>query len=277
MIRIAHSYNLLLVVSALIAFHLITIPLTAQGGRSAAMELPSLEAKKILIVYGGWEGHSPEAFAKRIAAWLEREKAIVTASNSLDVYTDTAFMATVDLIIQYRTMDKITGEQEAGLLKAVKNGAGLAGCHGGIGDSFRDNPNFQYMVGGQWVAHPGGEIDYSVQITNMDDPITQGINDFSIHTEQYYMHVDPNVKVLATTAFSGAHDPWIDGAVMPVVWKKFFGKGRVFYLSIGHSPETFEVPEVWEILTRGIRWASGSRYLPKEEWVSPVYPSGNKG
>lgn len=248
-------------------------PLRAQPGTVTPVELPALKGKKILVVYGGWEGHSPEAFAKRVAAWLESEGAAVTVTNSLDVYVDEAFMSTVDLIVQYRTMDVITNEQEAGLLKAVRSGAGLAGCHGGIGDSFRNNTNFQYMVGGQWVAHPGGEIDYTVQITDKNDPVTKGVNDFAIHTEQYYMHVDPNVKVLATTAFDGSHDPWIDGAVMPVAWKKYYGQGRVFYLSIGHSPGTFEVPEVWEMLSRGIRWASGSKYLPKEEWMNPVYPS----
>ena len=234
-------------------------------------DLPSLNGKKILVVHGGWEGHQPAAFAERMGAWLEAEGAGLTISDSLGIYTDETFMSSVDLIIQYWTMGKITKEQEAGLLQAVKNGAGLAGCHGGTGDSFRDNPNYQYMVGGQWVAHPGGEIDYHVDIIHSEDPVTSGVQDFDIHTEQYYMHVDPNVKVLATTAFTGAPDSWIDGAVMPVVWKKYFGKGRVFYLSIGHSPDTFEVPEVWTMLNRGIKWAGGSKYLPREEWLSPVY------
>ena len=238
---------------------------------AAAPEIPSLKGKKVLVVYGGWEGHKPEAFAKRMAAWLETEGAVFTVSDSLGIYTDEAFMSSVDLIIQYWTMGKITKEQEAGLLNAVKNGAGIAGCHGGTGDSFRDNTEYQYMVGGQWVAHPGGEIDYEVNILDTGDPVTEGVEDFDIHTEQYYMHVDPNVKVLATTTFNGDVDSWIDSAVIPVAWKKYFGKGRVFYLSIGHSPGTFEVPEVWAMLTRGMKWAGGSKYLPREEWMSPVY------
>lgn len=238
---------------------------------ASAPEIPSLKGKKVLVVYGGWEGHKPEAFAKRMAAWLETEGAVFTVSDSLGIYTDEAFMSSVDLIIQYWTMGKITKEQEAGLLNAVKNGAGIAGCHGGTGDSFRDNTEYQYMVGGQWVAHPGGEIDYEVNILDTGDPVTEGVEDFDIHTEQYYMHVDPNVKVLATTTFNGDVDSWIDSAVIPVAWKKYFGKGRVFYLSIGHSPGTFEVPEVWAMLTRGVKWAGGSKYLPREEWMSPVY------
>ena len=85
------------------------------------------------------------------------------------------------------------------------------------------------------------------------------------------MHVDPNVKVLATTTFSGEHAEWIDGATMPVVWKKTYGKGRVFYTSLGHVAKDFDVPEALEILKRGIRWAALSKYEPKEEWLSPVY------
>ena len=58
----------------------------------------------------------------------------------------------------------------------------------------------------------------------------QGITDFDYPSEQYYMHVDPANEVLATTTFSGEHAPWIEGVVMPVVWKRRYGEGRVFYL-----------------------------------------------
>ena len=126
----------------------------------------------------------------------------------------------------------------------------MAGWHGGIGDSFRDNVDFQFMVGGQWVAHPGGVIDYEVNITNNEDNVTKGLSDFKMHSEQYYMHVDPNVKVLATTTFSADHAEWIEGSIMPVVWKKTYGKGRVFYSSLGHVVSDFEVPEALEIMKR---------------------------
>jgi type 1 glutamine amidotransferase len=112
------------------------------------------------------------------------------------------------------------------------------------------------MVGGQWVAHPGNIIDYTVQITNRDDPITAGLDDFSMHSEQYYLHVDPSNEVLATTTFSGEYAPWIDGCVMPVVWKRRWGEGRVFYCSLGHVVADFDVPEARELVRRGIHWAT---------------------
>ncbi len=240
--------------------------------KGTAADLPSLKGKKVLMVWGGWEGHYPKELTEKVKAYLESEGAIVTVSNSLDVYTNKQVMDDADLIFQSFTMATITPEQEKGLLEAVKNGAGLAGTHGGLGDSFRQNTEYQFMVGGQWVAHPGGVIDYTVEVTDHKDPVTKGVGNFKMHSEQYYMHVDPNVKVLATTTFTGEHAAWIAGAVMPVAWKKTYGKGRVFYISVGHTPADFDVPEAWEILTRGIKWASGSKYEPKEKWMSPVYP-----
>ena len=231
----------------------------------------SMNGKKVLYVYGGWEGHEPKQSVDVFVPWLKAEGAAVTVSNTLDSYLDEDLMNSVDLVIQAWTMGKITGEQEKGLLKAIKNGAGLAGWHGGIGDSFRNNTEYQFMVGGQWVAHPGGVIDYSVHITDKKDPVTQGLNDFKMHSEQYYMHVDPNVKVLATTKFSAEHSSWIGDCVIPVVWKKYYGEGRVFYSSLGHVMKDFEGPEVLEIMKRGIRWAAESKYAPKEKWKTPVY------
>lgn len=235
-------------------------------------ELPSLKGKKVLMVWGGWNGHFPKELTEKVKAYLDAQGAIVTVSDSLGVYTNKKIMDETDLIFQSFTMAKITPKQEKGLLEAVKRGVGIAGTHGGLGDSFRENTEYQFMVGGQWVAHPGNIIDYTVEITDKKDPVTKGLKDFKIKSEQYYMHVDPNVKVLATTTFTAAHADWIDKAVIPVAWKKTYGKGRVFYVSVGHTPADFDVPEAWEILTRGIRWASESKYAPKEEWMSPVYP-----
>lgn len=234
--------------------------------------LPSLEGRSVLFVYGGWEGHEPEKCLNLLKPWLEEEGARVRVEPKLDVYTEEEYMSSVDLIIQVFTGGDITKEQEQGLLKAVREGAGMAGWHGGMCDAFRKNTEYQFMTGGQWVAHPGGIIDYTVQITDQKDQVTKGIPDFKMRSEQYYMHVDPNVKVLATTTFSGEHSPWIKGSTMPITWKKMYGEGRIFYTSLGHVAADLEVPEANEMLKRGIRWASDSRYQPAEKWVSPVYP-----
>lgn len=223
-------------------------------------ELPSLEGKKVLMVYGGWEGHQPEIFATQISKWLKDEGAIVTISDSLEVYNNRAIMTNTDVIIQQWTMGQLTRQQFQGLEEAVRKGTGLAGFHGGLGDSFRNNPEYQYIIGGQWVAHPGGRIDYIVNIVATNDPVSKGIKDFKMkNTEQYYMHIDPNIKVLATTKFTDSSHIWIKDRVIPVAWKTYYGDGRVFYISIGHDPIDFEIDQARELLLRGIKWASASK------------------
>jgi type 1 glutamine amidotransferase len=212
--------------------------------------------KSALFVWGGWDGHQPRETTDVFAAVLRNEGYRIDLSDTLDTYLDHDKLAALDLIVPVWTMGTITTEQERGLLAAVQGGVGIAGWHGGMGDSFRANPDYQFMVGGQWVAHPGGIIDYEVNITDHADPITAGIADFKMHSEQYYLHVDPSNQVLATTTFSGEHAPWIAGCVMPVVWKRMWGKGRVFYTSLGHVRKDFDVPEAREIALRGMAWAT---------------------
>jgi type 1 glutamine amidotransferase len=216
--------------------------------------------KSVLVVWGGWDGHEPKQCVDIFAPWLEEQGFDVEISHTLDSYLDEENLTSKDLIVQTVTMipEKEGSKRIGGLLKAVRNGVGIAGWHGGLGDSFREIPEYQFMVGGQWVAHPGGEIHYEVNIVNHEDPITKGLSDFKMFSEQYYMQVDPINEVLATTTFSGEHAPWIDGVVMPVVWKKMYGKGRVFYSSLGHKAKDFDVPEALEIMKRGMLWACHS-------------------
>lgn len=212
--------------------------------------------KTILFVWGGWEGHEPKQCVEIFAPLMEAAGYRVEIADSLDVYLDSHRLNALSLICQVWTMGQITPEQEKGLLGAVAGGVGFAGWHGGAADSFRNNTEYQFMVGGQWVAHPGGIMDYTVNITQPTDPIVAGLADFKIHSEQYYMHVDPSNEVLATTQFGGEYAPWIEGVVMPVMWKRRWGAGKVFYCSLGHQASDFAVPEAREIVRRGLLWAS---------------------
>jgi type 1 glutamine amidotransferase len=212
--------------------------------------------KKALFVVGGWLGHTPFESAALFAQLLREAGYEVEISDTLDTYLDAEKLRGQDLIVPTWTMDKISDEQSKGLLDAIAGGVGVGGWHGTMGDSFRDNVNYQFMVGGQWVAHPGNIIDYTVNITRADHAIMQGLADFRMHSEQYYMHVDPSNEVLATTTFSGEPVQWINGTVMPVVWTRKWGAARVFYCSLGHVVSDFDVPEAREIVRRGLLWAS---------------------
>ncbi|MDP6453245.1 MAG: ThuA domain-containing protein [SAR202 cluster bacterium] len=217
------------------------------------------------MVWGGWPGHSPKECTELFGPWLEEQGYDVEITDSMDVYLDLDKLKALSLIVPVWTQGEITREQTSNLLEAIASGVGISGWHGCMADSYRTAVDYQFMVGGQWVSHPGGYIDYEVNITDHDDPITTGLDDFSMHTEQYYMHVDPSNEVLATTTFKGDQQisgmapypsPWIAGCEMPAVWKRRWGEGRVFYSSLGHKLDDFEVPEVMEITRRGMLWAS---------------------
>jgi type 1 glutamine amidotransferase len=211
--------------------------------------------RQALIVWGGWDGHEPEEGARVVKAMLEEEGFGVRVETTTAVFADPE-IADLSLIVPIYTMAKLAKDEELNLTKAVEGGVGLGGYHGGMCDAFREATEYQFMCGGQWVAHPGNIIDYQVDIARRDDPIMNGIDDFSYRSEQYYMHVDPSNEVLATTTFSGEHASWIEGVVMPVVWKRRHGKGRVFYSALGHVAKEFAVPQMRMIFRRGLLWAA---------------------
>jgi len=212
--------------------------------------------KKVLFIYGGWKGHQPKETSEIFIKTLADEGYNIEVSTTLNSLLDMEKLKGKDLIVINWTMGKLEGEMEKNLLEAIKEGTGFGGWHGGAGDAFRNNCGFQFMVGGQFVAHPGGIVEYEVNIVKLDDPIVKGISDFKLKSEQYYMHVDPSNDVLATTTFKNTGDKWIKGTVMPVVWKRKYGKGKVFYASFGHKADDFNVLEAKEIVKRGLLWAS---------------------
>jgi hypothetical protein len=180
-------------------------------------------------------------------------------ADTLDALCDVERLRAYALIVPIWTMGEIRPDQLRPLLAAVEGGVGIGGCHGGMSDAFRNSPDYQFMTGGQWVAHPGNDgVTHRVEIRDRDHFITQGVCDFTVTTEQYYLHTDPVNRVLATTRFPIADGPHAaNGPVdMPVVWTKYYGKGRVFYCSLGHQASIVRIPEVERLCLRGLLWAA---------------------
>lgn len=215
--------------------------------------------RQALIVWGGWDGHEPKEVAGIFRGVLEEEGFQVEVSDTLEAFADAEKLRKLDLIVPVWTMGQIEGKLAANVSAAVQSGVGLAGCHGGMCDAFRTNVEWQFMTGGQWVAHPGNDgVEYVVNIRHRTSPLLEGIEDFTVKTEQYYMHVDPAVEVLATTRFPlvpGPHS--LNKPVdMPVVWTKRWGIGRVYYCSLGHKADIVELPQVKRMMRRGFVWAA---------------------
>ena len=215
--------------------------------------------KKVLIVQGGWEGHEPVQVSQLFKKMLEESGFSVELSDTLDAFLDEEKLKSLHLIVPVWTMGEIKNEQLKPVIEAVASGVGIAGCHGGMCDSFRNSVDWQFMTGGQWVSHPGGDgVEYTVNIKCGSSPIVEGIEDFTVKSEHYYLHVDPAVEVLATTRFpaaNGYHSS--NGAMdMPVMWTKKWGHGRVFYSSLGHHADVIDHGPALETMKRGFLWAA---------------------
>lgn len=220
-------------------------------------------SKQILVVQGGWDGHEPQLTSKRFAKMMEKHGYTATISDSLDVLADYESLLNYDLLVFCWTMGEIKHEYTKNVARAVGAGVGLAGAHGGMCDSFRNDTEWQFMTGGQWVSHPGGDgVDYTVQIHHGSSPITEDLEDFHVCSEHYYLHIDPAVEVLASTRFPIVNYYHISNKAvdMPVVWTKFWGNGRVFYNALGHHDDVFDKsPTAATLMERGMLWAAEGR------------------
>jgi hypothetical protein len=229
--------------------------------------------KKALIVWGGWDGHQPELVAGIYRELLEAQDFAVDVSNTLESFADADRLLEYDLIVPNWTMGQISKKYVHNVSRAVQAGVGLAGTHGGMCDAFRNNVDWQFMTGGNWVAHPGNDgVEYTVHIRHSSSSLLEGIEDFKVKSEQYYLHYDPAIEILATTRFPvvpGPHSP--NGPVdMPVVWTKRWGAGRVFYCSLGHQANIIDMPPVRKILSRGFAWAAAGKALAPPDALSRV-------
>jgi type 1 glutamine amidotransferase len=238
-------------------------------------------ARKVMILCGGWDGHQPKLVSERFKKYLESEGFEVTIEENVQTLKDKDRLAELDLFIPVWTMcnENLGYGFFEPLLEAVGGGLGMAGCHGGMCDAFRGNVEYQCITGANWVSHPGGDgTKYRINIRSRSNPLTEGINDFDVSSEQYYLHVDPANEVLATTRFPTVK--WYHSANgevdVPQVWTRKWGYGRVFYNALGHLDNVFEIPEAWELMRRGLLWAAEGKKIAREkglsadDWKTPV-------
>jgi type 1 glutamine amidotransferase len=215
--------------------------------------------RQALIVRGGWEGHRPVEATERFIPFLKERGFAVEVYDSPEIYADADKLATTDLVLQCYTQGVATDDQVLGLSTAVANGTGLAGWHGGVCDSFRGSPDYLHLTGGQWVAHPGGFVEYEVVVVpdKADHEIVTGLERWELNTEQYWVLTDDLNEVLATTTFGVTDDTtWRQELTCPAVWTRQWGRGRIFVSTIGHKLDDLDHPDVRTLTERGLLWAS---------------------
>jgi hypothetical protein len=216
--------------------------------------MPEMKTPRALVFYGGWEGHFPRAVAERLKSDLEKRAPglQIDLSDSLSPLDNAEALRAYRFIVPCWTMGTLTDAQGKNLVAAVRAGTGLGGLHGGMGDAFRGNLDYEWMVGGHFVGHPHVG-DYTVRLTARRSPITDGLPlEIPYRSEQYYLLVDPGIETLAEALYT--HEG--RRCVMPVAWTKMWGEGRVFYSALGHAPEEFDTyPDTFELALRGLLWA----------------------
>nr|WP_239579513.1 ThuA domain-containing protein [Microlunatus panaciterrae] len=224
-----------------------------------------------MVVRGGWEGHQPREATDLFIPFLEKNGFVVRVEESPDIYADAGVMADTDLVVQCFTMGSIEREPLQGLIAAVEAGTGMAGWHGGIADSFRNSSDYLHLIGGQFACHPGKAphlrvggaednfVPYRVNFlpAAAEHPITQGLSDFDLVTEQYWVLADDYCDVLATTTQAVREgDPWHRPVTSPAVWTRSWGQGKIFVCTPGHQLDVLEDPNVRTLVERGLLWAS---------------------
>lgn len=229
------------------------------------------ERRRALVVRGGWDGHEPVQTTDSVIPFLERNDFDVRVEEGTSVYADEESMRATDLIVQVNTMNTIADAELAGLVGAVVRGTGMAGWHGGIADSYRNSADYLQMIGGQFAHHaavPAAErlgeqsdnyLDFRVSIVpeQRTHPIVEGLDDFDLHTEQYWVLSDAYNDVLATTQIVHRDfDAWHNSFTAPVVWTRLWGSGRIFVCTAGHKLNVLDEPSVRTIVERGLLWAS---------------------
>lgn len=212
-------------------------------------------SRRALLLHGGWSGHHPEKIVQLFANDLHQQGFETHIESSLECLADAGNLKSYHLIFPCWTMGQLSDGQSQGLQEAVRSGVGLGGIHGGMGDAFRGNLDYEWMTGGHFVGHPYVG-DYNVMIVDTQSPITEGLpTRFPYRSEQYYMMIDPGIHVLADTeyVYEGR------SCRMPVAWTKHWGQGKIFYSALGHQPEEFsDFPQARTLTVQGLLWAARS-------------------
>jgi len=238
--------------------------------------------RKVMILQGGWDGHEPKLVGARFKKYLESENFEVTIEENLEVLSNIERLKELDLFIPIWTMCKedLPKPYFESICEAVGGGVGLAGNHGGMCDAFRNNVLWQFMTGANWVAHPGGDgTKHRINIISKSNPLTEGIENFDVSSEQYYLQTDAANEVLATTRFPTVR--WYHSANgevdVPQVWTRKWGHGRVFYNALGHHDDVFNIPEAWELMKRGLLWAADGKRIALEKGLKADDWKSDKG
>jgi len=173
-------------------------------------------------------------------------------------------LANVDAIffLGHREID-LNARQKADLLSFVRDeGKGFVAAHTGT-TAFMSWPEFADMIGGQYDDHPWGVTTAPVITEDPTFPATAHFSASFIFTDEFYQTKafsrDKSRVLLRLDMSKLPANPnvRITNGDFPLAWAKMYGKGRVFYSSLGHDAKTWDNPDVYRMYFEAIKWALG--------------------
>jgi type 1 glutamine amidotransferase len=239
----------------------------ACNGQTAATE------KKRLLIVGEEKGYRHESVSHAMAT-IER---LGRDSGLWDTWirTDTEALTKQKLEYNAKTLNdfdavlfytggtlEMTPQQKADFISFVHDdGKGFIGIHSAA-ITFTQWPEYGDMIGGYYDEHPWGTFDAPVVV---EDPNFPGMQlfppAFVIHDEIYQMKNYSRDKVRVLMHLDAGKLDLTNKNVhradrdFAVTWAKMYGKGRVYYTTLGHPSETWDRPDMQRMIMEGIKWA----------------------
>ena len=213
--------------------------------------MEKLNSHVFALVFVGTEGkyHAHVANGKFVTAILNDEDGI-TADFSRDYEVLADGLDAYNVVLFYTDVGELTAAQETGLLNYIRAGGGFYGLHTAAA-SFRESEPYHEMLNGFFNGH-SPYMTFTVNIGNTDHPITQGLEDFEVVDELYYLKHNPETSHHLMSAYDHTKD---ETHVM--AFHHNYGAGRVFYFALGHDLTVLQNPSFQEIIRRGVLWVGG--------------------
>lgn len=203
---------------------------------------------KRALLFGDYDGKYhpmagiPEALAAALPGW---------ELMATDKYPDltTRALSAFDAVFDYANEHDRRGNRHlnAALLGYVAAGGGLVGLHCGI--IAHSAPEYEELLGGKFTGHPAA-CDLPYTPSGVVHPVLAGVEPFTLFEEPY--RIDLSGIGGETHLLGFAHE----GADYPAAWARMWGLGKVVYLSMGHTPKSYEEPGVQRLLLNSAEWVS---------------------
>ncbi len=201
-----------------------------------------------LLIFVGTEGiyHDHAGNGQFLTAMInDTDDIAADFSQDYDALADG--LGGYNTVLFYTDVGELTTAQKRGLLSYIRTGGGFFGLHTAAA-SFRESEGYHSMLNGFFDGH-SPYMNFTVNVSDKEHPITEGLGDFEVTDELYYLKHNPAVSHHLMHAYDETKD---ETHVM--AFHHTYGEGRVFYFALGHDMAVLENPSFQTVIRRGALW-----------------------